>query len=98
MRTIVALMTVALCGGVSLGQEAKPQVWDFEDAKAGALPPGWTAAKTGQGEGSVWKVVEDNSSPSGAKVLAQVAAGPGDRKSTRLNSSHIQKSRMPSSA
>ena len=24
--------------------------------------------------------------------------GPGDRKSTRLNSSHIQKSRMPSSA
>ena len=25
-------------------------------------------------------------------------AGPGDRKSTRLNSSHIQKSRMPSSA
>ena len=35
-----------------------------------------------------------------AKVLIQVLARfePEDRKSTRLNSSHIQKSRMPSSA
>ena len=32
-----------------------------------------------------------------AVELIAVAAGP-DRKSTRLNSSHIQKSRMPSSA
>ena len=31
-------------------------------------------------------------------VLGQEAANNGDRKSTRLNSSHIQKSRMPSSA
>ena len=30
--------------------------------------------------------------------LALVALGLADRKSTRLNSSHIQKSRMPSSA
>ena len=44
--------------------------------------------------------------PAAAKVAAalyQLAAGnrsnvKGDRKSTRLNSSHIQKSRMPSSA
>ena len=37
--------------------------------------------------------------PTGTRVV--VVAGPGnngDRKSTRLNSSHIQKSRMPSSA
>ena len=32
------------------------------------------------------------------KPLANGAPGHGDRKSTRLNSSHIQKSRMPSSA
>ena len=32
-----------------------------------------------------------------AKRIAQAGATP-DRKSTRLNSSHIQKSRMPSSA
>ena len=35
-----------------------------------------------------------------ASVQAAIAVhdSPGDRKSTRLNSSHIQKSRMPSSA
>ena len=32
------------------------------------------------------------------RATAQIRAGAGDRKSTRLNSSHIQKSRMPSSA
>ena len=31
-------------------------------------------------------------------AVAVVLTGAGDRKSTRLNSSHIQKSRMPSSA
>ena len=31
-------------------------------------------------------------------TVAQIARREGDRKSTRLNSSHIQKSRMPSSA
>ena len=30
--------------------------------------------------------------------ISQVVTGAADRKSTRLNSSHIQKSRMPSSA
>ena len=34
----------------------------------------------------------------GAVLMAAIAWGTGDRKSTRLNSSHIQKSRMPSSA
>ena len=34
-----------------------------------------------------------------AKIVAEIkAADPGDRKSTRLNSSHITRSRMPSSA
>ena len=33
-----------------------------------------------------------------AQVAAKLFANPRDRKSTRLNSSHIQKSRMPSSA
>ena len=32
------------------------------------------------------------------KILSKVSLDDGDRKSTRLNSSHIQKSRMPSSA
>ena len=33
-----------------------------------------------------------------SKVFLDVGSSTGDRKSTRLNSSHIQKSRMPSSA
>ena len=41
----------------------------------------------------------DNYPPGLPGRLAAIAARmPGDRKSTRLNSSHIQKSRMPSSA
>jgi hypothetical protein len=69
-------MVLALCAIAFCGAKANPQVWDFEDADVGKLPPGWTAAKTGEGEGSVWKVVEDKSAPSGARALAQVAAGP----------------------
>ena len=34
----------------------------------------------------------------GPRVMLVVTVGMADRKSTRLNSSHIQKSRMPSSA
>jgi hypothetical protein len=40
----------------------------------GELPPGWIAAKTGEGPGSVWKVVEDPTAPSGGKALAQTSA------------------------
>ncbi len=76
MRSIAAPLLLVLCVRTSPGQEPQPQVWDFEVAKSGALPPGWTVAKTGEGEGSVWKVMEDKSAPSGARVLAQVAAGP----------------------
>ena len=40
----------------------------------------------------------EQAGPQGADLLRAVAATRADRKSTRLNSSHIQKSRMPSSA
>ena len=45
--------------------------------------------KPGRGKGKVW-IAPDFDAPLPPEVL--------DRKSTRLNSSHIQKSRMPSSA
>jgi hypothetical protein len=45
----------------------------LDGAKVGQLPPGWTAAKTGEGAGSVWKVVEDATAPHGKKVLAQTS-------------------------
>ena len=39
----------------------------------GELPRDWLAAKTGEGPGSVWKVVEDATAP-GGKALAQTSA------------------------
>jgi hypothetical protein len=51
--------------------------WKLNKDSLGKLPTGWTAAKTGQGEGNVWKVVADDTAPSkSGLVLAQTAAGP----------------------
>lgn len=47
----------------------------FTAADAGKIPAGWTAARTGEGEGSVWKVTADASAKTGY-VLTQTAAGP----------------------
>ena len=44
--------------------------WSFDDASVGELPKGWTAAKTGEGPGSEWKIVKDGKQ----KVLAQTSA------------------------
>lgn len=50
---------------------------DFEGDAVGTIPKGWTVTKTGTGEGSVWKIVEDATAPNGSKVLAQIAESPG---------------------
>jgi hypothetical protein len=51
-----------------------PTKWIFEDCKVGELPEGWSAARTGEGPGSVWKVIEDASAPAGPRVLAQTSS------------------------
>jgi hypothetical protein len=80
MRSIVLLTLVGtlLAAPLAAGQDpAGPKrLMNFADAKVGELPRGWTAAKTGTGEGSVWKIVEDKDAPGGPKVLAQTARGP----------------------
>lgn len=50
----------------------EPFVLSLKGVKLGQLPPHWTATRTGQGPGSVWKVVEDATIP-GGKVLAQTS-------------------------
>src|SRR5947207_366191 len=71
MNTLAALLLLASAA-------KDPMRYDFEEAAISKLPPGWTAAKTGEGDGSIWKVVEDATSPKGKKVLAQVSdKGPG---------------------
>lgn len=74
MRALCVL-TVVLAGGV-MAEEPKAATSDFEAAKVGEVPKGWTVARTGAGEGSVWKVVEDKTAPKGPKVLAQTAESP----------------------
>jgi len=43
---------------------------NFDDLKAGATPPGWTATKTGKGDPK-WEVLADDSAPSKPNVLKQ---------------------------
>ena len=47
-----------------------------------------------------WLIIAENSHPISIilEMIIVVLVGVGDRKSTRLNSSHYQQSRMPSSA
>jgi YVTN family beta-propeller protein len=68
------LLFLAICGfGLLVANKAEATDWKFEDAKVGELPTGWTSAKTGQGPGSVWKILEDSTAPAGSKVLAQTS-------------------------
>jgi hypothetical protein len=74
MRTIAV---IALFGVQALAAEPKAREWTFKTDDLGKLPAGWTAAKTGEGEGSVWKVTADDTAPGKTgHVLTQTAAGP----------------------
>lgn len=76
MRWIITLGIIAMMQGSLLAQD-KARTVTFGKDEAGQLPKGWTAAKTGEGDGSVWKVVADESAPSKkGHALAQTAAGP----------------------
>ena len=70
------ITTLLFLAGTAVAGEPKPMSFDFEGETVGAVPKGWTVAKTGTGEGSVWKIAEDPTAPKGPKVLAQTAASP----------------------
>ena len=75
------LCFLVLAGAIPMSVFAaddKGRTITFAKDDAGKLPKGWTADKTGKGEGSVWKVVADDTVPSKkGYVLAQTAEGPG---------------------
>lgn len=59
------------------GADDKARTITFDKADVDKLPKGWTAAQTGKGDGSVWKVVADDSAPTRkGYVLAQTTEGP----------------------
>ena len=66
----VGILSACAMAVASAVYAASPFVMSLESAPMGELPPGWTAAKTGNGPGSVWKVVAD---ADGKKVLAQTS-------------------------
>jgi hypothetical protein len=66
------LVMIALVAG-----QANPTPIAFTKDAVGKLPAGWKAAQTGEGQGSVWTVVADDTAPSKSKkALAQTAKGP----------------------
>lgn len=73
--SVLALLGIA---GVAQAADDKARTITFGKDDLGKVPKGWTAAKTGTGEGSVWKVVADATAPSkSGHALAQTAEGPG---------------------
>lgn len=68
----LAIATVLVISLAAYATAAEPFRLTLADTAAGALPPGWTAAQTGEGKGSVWRVVDDATAP-GGKALAQVS-------------------------
>src|SRR5438128_2064004 len=77
MRWVCTIGLFAVVGSVLVGAD-KEKTFTFAKADLGKVPTGWTAAKTGKGEGSIWKVVEDKAAPSKSGfALAQTAESPG---------------------
>jgi hypothetical protein len=66
MKTLITLTAATALLAVT----AQAQTVNFDDAKSGEAPTGWTASKTGKGEPK-WTVVADNSAQSKPNVLKQ---------------------------
>jgi hypothetical protein len=76
MKWGYSIAIAVIIGSAARGDE-KMRTIQFTKDDLDKVPTGWTAAKTGTGEGSVWKVVTDDTAPSKTGfALAQTAAGP----------------------
>ncbi|MCH8241688.1 MAG: DUF1080 domain-containing protein [Planctomycetes bacterium] len=73
MRLVCVITAVAAMTLIA-ADKANEIRWSFEDAGVGKVPQGWSSGKTGEGSGSVWKVLEDTTAPSGTHVLAQTSS------------------------
>ncbi len=77
MREVFLLGVVFALNVALLAADDKVRNFTFGKDDVAKVPSGWTAAKTGKGEGSVWKVAADPTAPSKkGYVLAQTAVGP----------------------
>jgi Domain of Unknown Function (DUF1080) len=70
-------LTFGLGAAPTQAQVGKSQTFTFAKQDLGKTPKDWTADKTGKGEGSVWKIVADDTAPSKTGfALAQTSEGP----------------------
>lgn len=70
MGSVVVLTLFAVAG-------ENPREITFAKPEPGQAHKGWSVAKTGMGEGSVWRIVADETTPSKTGyAMAQTAAGP----------------------
>jgi Domain of Unknown Function (DUF1080) len=77
MRSIGLAVLVPWWITAVAGAQEKARDFPFTPNDLDKVPAGWKAERTGKGEGSVWKVVKDDTAPSKSGfVLAQTAAGP----------------------
>ncbi len=70
----MAQCVVLLLAMLAAVEQAEKIHFSFEDPEVGKLPDGWTAAKTGDGKGSIWRIQEDPTAPNGPKVMAQTSS------------------------
>jgi hypothetical protein len=77
MKCFYGLALVVLASTVVVAADDKARTIKFSKEDVGKVPTGWVADKTGKGDGSVWKVVADETAPSKTGfVLAQTAESP----------------------
>ena len=66
MKTLATLATIASLFAIA----ARADTVNFDAAKTGAAPSGWTAAQTGSGQAK-WTIEKDDTAPSKPNVLKQ---------------------------
>ena|SRR5579871_419282 len=77
MRQVLIAAFLLAVAAATASADQKSKLVKFSKDDLGKVPTGWKADKTGMGEGSVWKVVADDTAPSGTGLaLAQTAASP----------------------
>ena len=67
-----AILLTAILAAVAAAGETS--VYSFNEEPEGSLPGSWTAAKTGEGPGSVWKIVATDVAGAAGRALAQTSS------------------------
>ena len=103
MQWTMAVVLAALVGAamVSAGPlwaaDEKTRSFPFSKDDIGKVPKGWKAEKTGRGEGSIWKVVEDETAivfDDTQSFTGAVGAGVEDARAIDVFSQRIETQRF----